>query len=42
MGFLEGEGNFSIKTQKDGTHFILSQHEESTKTMEGIYKLISN
>lgn len=37
IGFIEGEGSFCIKTQKDATHFILTQHKESTATIQGIH-----
>lgn len=34
IGFIEAEGSFSIKTQKDGTHFIVGQREESEPCLQ--------
>lgn len=36
IGFIEAEGSFSIKTQKNGLHFCISQRRESAAVMQSI------
>lgn len=36
IGFIEAEGSFSIKTQKNGLHFCISQRKESAAVMQSI------
>lgn len=42
IGFIEAEGSFSIKTQKDSVHFIITQREESAPALQLILDNLLN